>query len=151
MFGKSREQLVIQTLIGAGSRVDGDLHFSGGCHVEGTIHGNVIAEAKGDAHLSISEAGCVKGAVHVSRVVIHGRVEGDVYATEKVELGTTARIRGNVHYHVIEMAAGAEINGQLLHEARPQAAEQRSRPAAVQPQQPQTRPVGEVQPAKQSS
>jgi cytoskeletal protein CcmA (bactofilin family) len=151
MFGKSREQLVIQTLIGAGSRLDGDLRFSGGCHVEGTIHGNVIAEQKGDAHLSISEAGCVEGAVHVSRVVIHGRVEGDVHASEKVELGATARIKGNVHYHVIEMVAGAEINGQLIHEVRPQAGEQRSRLAALQPQsQSQPRPVGDGQPAKQS-
>ena len=48
-------------------------------------------------------------------VVLHGIVKGDVFASQRVELGPTARVIGNVYYNLIEMAIGAEINGKLVH------------------------------------
>ena len=52
----------------------------------------------------------------VPYVVLHGIVRGDVYASQRVELGPTARVIGNVYYNLIEMAIGAEINGKLVHQ-----------------------------------
>ena len=49
-------------------------------------------------------------------VVLHGLVRGDVVASERVELGPTARVIGNVYYNLIEMAIGAEINGKRVHQ-----------------------------------
>ena len=117
MFGrKERRHTVVDTLVGANSKVNGDLHFEGGCHVDGTVKGNVSADPESDSALSISEDGNVEGGVTVPYVVLHGIVRGDVCAAQRVELGPTARVIGNVYYNLIEMAIGAEINGKLVHQ-----------------------------------
>ena len=124
MWGSSRKRgtsIDIQTLVGPGTRVRGDIDFVGGCHVDGEIVGNVRASGTASATLSISEAGRVEGSVSAPFVVLNGTVEGDVKALERVELGATAKVVGNVHYRLIEMAIGAEINGSLVHEGDPPA------------------------------
>ena len=129
MFGKKRRTNgVIQTLIGDGTRVKGDLRFDGGCHVDGVVHGSVLAERDSEAFLSLSEDGFVDGSVRVPRVILNGKVQGDVYASAHVELGPTAKVVGNVHYEVLEMAAGAEINGKLIHESAKSPAAKRPAP-----------------------
>ncbi|MBT8079903.1 MAG: polymer-forming cytoskeletal protein [Gammaproteobacteria bacterium] len=117
MFGrKTRRHSVVDTLIGGNSKVNGDVNFEGGCHIDGTVRGNVTADTESDAALSISEDGTVEGGVTVPYVILHGIVRGDVFASQRVELGPTARVIGNVYYNLIEMAIGAEINGKLVHQ-----------------------------------
>ena len=117
MFGwKNRKHSVVDTLVGSNSRVNGDLHFEGGCHVDGTVKGSISADPDSSSALSISEDGGVEGGVAVPYVVLHGIVRGDLYASQRVELGPTARVIGNVYYNLIEMAIGAEINGKLVHQ-----------------------------------
>jgi cytoskeletal protein CcmA (bactofilin family) len=117
MFGrKQRRHSIIDTLVGPSSKVNGDLFFEGGCHVDGTVKGNVSADSNSDSALSISEDAIVEGGVTVPYVVLNGIVRGDVFATQRVELGPTARVIGNVYYNLIEMAIGAEINGKLVHQ-----------------------------------
>jgi cytoskeletal protein CcmA (bactofilin family) len=106
---------VVDTLVGANSRISGDLHFSGGCHIDGTVNGSVTADPDSKSALSISEGGNIDGGVTVPYVVLNGIVRGDVFANQRVELGPTARVIGNVYYNLIEMAIGAEINGKLVH------------------------------------
>ena len=117
MFGrKQSSNSVIDTLVGSNSRVNGDLNFTGGCHVDGTVKGNVNASPDSNSALSISEEGSVEGGVSVPYVVLNGIVRGDVVASQRVQLGPTARVIGNVYYNLIEMAIGAEINGKLVHQ-----------------------------------
>ena len=117
MFGrKQRRHSVIDTLVGPNSRINGDLFFEGGCHIDGTIKGNVSADSDSSSALSISEDAIVEGGVTVPYVVLNGIVRGDVFANQRVELGPTARVIGNVYYNLIEMAIGAEINGKLVHQ-----------------------------------
>jgi cytoskeletal protein CcmA (bactofilin family) len=117
MFGrKQRGHTVVDTLVGSNTRVNGDLNFEGGCHVDGTVKGNVTADPESGSALSVSEDGTVEGGVTVPYVVLHGIVRGDVCASQRVELGPTARVIGNVYYNLIEMAIGAEINGKLVHQ-----------------------------------
>ena len=117
MFGwRNRKHSVVDTLVGPNSRVNGDLHFEGGCHIDGTVKGSVSADSDSNSALSISEDGGVEGGVMVPYVVLHGIVRGDVYASQRVELGPTARVIGNVYYNLIKMAIGAEINGKLVHQ-----------------------------------
>lgn len=121
MFGnKQRRHNAVETLVGSNTKVSGDLHFSGGCHIDGTVEGNVTADAEGHAALTVSEDGCIDGGVTVPYVLLNGVVRGDVYANQRVELGPTARVVGNVYYNLIEMAIGAEINGKLVHQAEGQ-------------------------------
>jgi len=117
MWGKGRKQKTtrIDTLIGQHSEVTGDIKFSGGVHIDGTVKGNVTAEGDGHSMLSLSEHGTIEGEVKVPYVVINGVVVGDVHGSEHVELASKARVAGNVYYNLIEMAIGAEVNGKLVH------------------------------------
>ncbi len=117
MFGKKqRKHTVVETLVGANTKLNGDLHFQGGCHIDGTVNGNVMADPDSESALSISDVGNVDGGVTVPYVVLNGIVRGDLFASQRVELGPTARVIGNVYYNLIEMAIGAEINGKLVHQ-----------------------------------
>jgi cytoskeletal protein CcmA (bactofilin family) len=117
---KQRRHTVVETLVGANTRISGDLHFSGGCHIDGTVNGSVTADSDSQSALSISEEGNIDGGVTVPFVVLNGIVRGDVFANQRVELGPTARVIGNVYYNLIEMAIGAEINGKLVHQTEGQ-------------------------------
>jgi cytoskeletal protein CcmA (bactofilin family) len=114
---KANKNVTIDTLIGATTRIRGDVEFAGGFHLDGYIGGNVTAEAGNAAFLSVSEAGCIEGSVIAPNVVLNGTVKGDIDASQRVELGAKARVLGNVHYTVIETAVGAQINGKLVHRA----------------------------------
>ena len=118
MLGRSkqRKSAQIDTLVGRNTRVSGDVEFNGGFHIDGYIKGNLQSEADSPSVLSISESGTVEGSVCVPHVVLNGTVKGDVSARERIELGATARVIGNVYYNLIEMAIGAEVNGKLIHE-----------------------------------
>jgi cytoskeletal protein CcmA (bactofilin family) len=105
----------INTLIAAGTTIRGDVHFSGGLHLEGVIEGSIAAEGA-DAVLTLSENGRVNGEVHVSNAVVNGTVNGDIFAAERLELAGNARVSGNVHYKVLEMAAGAQVNGKMVYQ-----------------------------------
>jgi cytoskeletal protein CcmA (bactofilin family) len=126
---KKRRHTVVDTLVGQNTKINGDLNFEGGCHVDGTVNGNVSADTDSNSALSVSEDANIKGGVTVPYVVLHGIVRGDVFASRRVELGPTARVIGNVYYNLIEMAIGAEINGKLVHqpEGQVQLLEQTSR------------------------
>ena len=113
---KSRGDKGVETMVGINTRLNGDVQFSGWCHVDGTVNGSVGADPDTGSTLTISETGTVEGGVTVPNVKLNGIVRGDVFASERVELGPTARVVGNVYYNLIEMAIGAEINGKLVHQ-----------------------------------
>ena len=118
MFKSKSKPQRIDTLIGAGTRIIGDVHFSGGFHVDGHVKGNVDASPESGAVLSVSDSGTVEGSVAVPNVILNGIVTGDILAHDRVELGATARVTGNVYYGLIEMEMGAQINGKLIHEPK---------------------------------
>lgn len=107
----------VHTLVGGDTEIRGDINFDGGLFVDGSIIGNVEAKAGTSSILNLSDKGSIEGQVKVPHIVLNGTVIGDVYATERIELAAKARVTGNVYYNLIEMAIGAEINGQLVHEA----------------------------------
>ncbi|MDH5785068.1 MAG: polymer-forming cytoskeletal protein [Chromatiales bacterium] len=119
MFGSSSKSASkgtkIDTLIGQNSELQGDIVFSGGLHVDGTIKGNVFAEPDSGSVLSLSERGHIEGEVRVPNIVLNGSVKGDVHAADHIELAEKARVTGNVYYKFIEMVRGAEVNGSLVH------------------------------------
>jgi cytoskeletal protein CcmA (bactofilin family) len=117
MFKNKPAQLdgQVDTLIGPQVVIRGDLLFSGGLYVEGRIVGKVIAEEGQRATITLAENGSIEGEVRAPVVILNGRLDGDVYASERVELATKARVTGNVHYQVVEMLAGSVLTGRLIH------------------------------------
>jgi len=114
MFGKSNKSQDINSIVGNATNIRGDVHFSGGLHIDGVVKGNVVAESEGSV-LTISDNGRVEGDVRVHNIVLNGEVVGDVYSTQHIELAPNAKVNGNVYYKVIEMAMGASVNGSLIH------------------------------------
>jgi cytoskeletal protein CcmA (bactofilin family) len=104
----------IDTLVGLKTRINGDVEFAGGFHLDGTINGNVTCEGS-EGFISVSEHGCIEGSVLAPNVLLNGMVKGNIDASYRVELGSKAQVLGNVHYTVIETAVGAQINGKLIH------------------------------------
>jgi cytoskeletal protein CcmA (bactofilin family) len=117
MFGKKSRmpQKRIDSLIGAGTVVDGDVTFTGGLRIDGHIRGNVIAANSEPGTLVVSEQAKVDGQIRVSHVVINGTVNGPVTAVDYLELQPKARILGDVSYKMLEMHVGAVIQGRLDH------------------------------------
>lgn len=113
--GKKTPPGRIDTLVGRNTTITGDLRFSGGLHVDGTVQGNVSAETGSESVLSLSQHGMIKGEVRVPHVVINGTVEGDVHADKRLELGAEARVNGDVYYSLVEVAVGAAVNGKMVH------------------------------------
>ncbi|NWN92925.1 polymer-forming cytoskeletal protein [Marinobacter adhaerens] len=121
MFGKKQQKArrpagSFDTLISSHTAIEGDVRFSGGLHIDGRVQGRVLAEDGGDAVLRISEVGEVVGDIAAPRVIVNGTVHGDVYASEHLELAGKAAVNGSVYYNLIEMAMGASVNGNLVHQ-----------------------------------
>ncbi len=114
---KSSGELSVDALIGSQVEIRGDVVFSGGLYVEGRILGKVVAAEGSEAMLTLAEQGHIEGEIRAAVVVLSGRMDGDIHATERVELTPSARVNGNVHYQVVEMNAGAQLNGRLVHTA----------------------------------
>jgi len=103
------------SLIARGTVIRGDLRFSGALHLDGRIEGTVLGEGD-DAMFTLSEHGQVHGEIHVPQAVINGHVTGDVNVGVRLELAPQARIDGDLRYHTLEMAAGAQVNGRISRE-----------------------------------
>ncbi len=112
---KNRRNTQIDSLIGGGTELHGNVHFKDGLHIDGVVKGNVIAEGD-NSTLTMSEQGRIEGEVRVHNIVLNGEVIGDVHALQHIELAPAARVMGNVYYNLIEMAMGAEVNGKLVHQ-----------------------------------
>jgi len=123
MFTRDSRPPRIDTLIGKSARIEGNLDFQGGMHLDGQVLGAVRSDGAPDSSLAVSETGSIEGPVAVPNVLLHGTVRGDIHAPGRLVLGATAKVEGNVYYGVIEMTLGAQIQGKLVRlEAEPAAA-----------------------------
>ena len=111
----SKPQTRIDCLIGAGTRIDGDVTFSGGLRVDGHVAGSINGTGEGPTTLTLSEHAKVEGEIRVSHAVINGTVVGPVHVTEYLELQEKSRVTGDVHYVSVEIHLGAVVDGQLVH------------------------------------
>ena len=117
MFGKvhSKPKNRIDSLIGAETKIEGNISFSGGLRVDGEINGNIIAVPGQSSMLVLSEHGRVNGEISVTHLVVNGVVDGPVRAADYLELQSKAKVTGNVHYKTLEIQLGAVVEGRLIH------------------------------------
>jgi cytoskeletal protein CcmA (bactofilin family) len=115
MWFKRKAQPPIRSLIGEGTRFDGALSFNDGMRIDGEVKGDVLAVGDGPTLLVISEKARVHGRVKAAHVIINGEVLGPVEASDLLELQPKAHVVGDVRYQLLEMHAGARIEGDLRH------------------------------------
>ena len=106
----------IDSLIGAGTIVEGNVNFKGGLRIDGVVHGNVVSTDGEPGTLVISEHARIEGEIRVSHLVINGTVIGPLFSSEMLELQAHARVTGDVQYNTIEMHLGAVVQGRLVHQ-----------------------------------
>lgn len=136
--GRQMQAANITTLIAADTVIDGHLHFSGGLHLDGRVSGSVIGQGE-HAVFTLSESGSVDGEINSANAIINGRVNGDISVSERLELAGDARVHGNVYYKVLEMAAGAQVNGKMVYQS--DVPRQLSGPVAVADAEPEEQPA----------
>ena len=112
---ESKPQNRIDSLIGATTRIEGNVFFSGGLRVDGAVRGNVAGLPDQPATLVISEQARIDGEVQAAHVVVNGTINGPVDARESLELQAGSRVKGDIHYKSIEIQQGAVIEGRLVH------------------------------------
>ena len=111
----SKERSEVNTLIGKTTTIKGDLHFTGVLKIDGVIQGNLISDSD-DSVLILDDEGRIEGEVHVPNMIVNGSINGNVFASEKIDLYPQAKITGDVHYNLLEMEVGAEVNGRMLRQ-----------------------------------
>lgn len=113
---KTVKQTEIASLIGATTSVTGDIEFSGGLRIDGTVKGSVhCVDGEKGGMLVVSENGRIEGEVRAGHLVVAGRIEGPVCAANLIELQPKARITGDVRYCALEMHHGAIVEGMMIH------------------------------------
>lgn len=112
---RASPQKRIDSLIGAGTVVSGDVTFTGGLRIDGEVRGNVVAENGEPGTLVVSEQAKIDGEIRVSHVVVNGAVNGPVTADDYLELQPKARVVGDITYKTLEMHVGAVVQGRLVH------------------------------------
>ncbi|PTR15751.1 MULTISPECIES: polymer-forming cytoskeletal protein [unclassified Nitrosospira] len=118
MFGNGKTekpQSQIDSLIGVGTHIDGNVNFSGGLRVDGRVTGNIVALGDKPSTLVLSDQAVIEGKIIVSHAVINGTVTGAIHASEYMELQPKAKVSGDVHYKAMEIQLGASVDGMLHH------------------------------------
>lgn len=113
--GHSKPQNRIDSLIGTGTKIEGNVQFTGGLRIDGEVDGNVVATPGKPSTLVLSEQARVKGEVNVTHLVVNGEITGPVHVGEYLELQSKARVTGDVHYKTLEIQLGAIVEGRLIH------------------------------------
>jgi len=109
----------IDTLIGRGCRIEGNVVFQGGLRVDGHIIGDVRAEPPGAGCVIVPPQGRIEGEVRAASIVVSGQVVGNLHASDRVELLARARIIGDIAYAEMSMQAGCRVSGKLWQADEP--------------------------------
>ena len=106
MFSKDNEQL--ESFIGPGTEFQGELKVKGTLRVEGQFDGKVNAPI-----VILGETGVMKGEVSAKKIIIGGKVEGNLRVRETVEIKATGKVLGDIFTKKISVTEGAKINGKI--------------------------------------
>ena len=97
----------VGTYIGKGTRFEGNLKFKGIFHVEGYLKGTI----EGDGTLIIGKDAKLIANLTASKVIVYGKVKGDIIASDIIEIRIPAKIDGNIKAPAVTMEQGVEFSG----------------------------------------
>jgi len=97
----------VEAILGKGSRITGNLQFSGPVEIDGYVEGEITAKGK----LSIGESANVKAKIVGADIVVRGTVTGDILASEKLSLLRPAKIYGNLTSNNLSIEEGVVFEG----------------------------------------
>jgi cytoskeletal protein CcmA (bactofilin family) len=98
------------TLIGKSVVIKGELSCSEDLYIDGQVEGTI--DPKGH-RLTIGQNGRVKANVNASAVVVQGRLEGNIQASDRVDLKQSAVAEGDIVTRRISIEEGAQFKGSI--------------------------------------
>lgn len=106
MFGKDDGKL--ESLVGPGSNLEGEFKVKGTLRVEGSIRGRVNADC-----VIVSERALFQGDITARRIIVGGKVEGNLRAQEVVEIKSKGKVLGEIFTNKFSVSEGGEVNGKI--------------------------------------
>jgi cytoskeletal protein CcmA (bactofilin family) len=103
-----------ETIVGPATEVHGRLVANESLRIDGRVIGNIEARQGKSVSIALGKTGVVQGDIYAFRVLVAGKVEGNIYATERVELHEGAEVRGDVTYGQLGIEHGAKLNGLMI-------------------------------------
>ena len=101
------------SIIGSDLEITGSLLATKSLRIDGTVVGDIKTKTGADVCIALGKTGLVQGNISGVRVLVAGRVEGNVLATERVELHSGADVHGDIIYAQIGIEQGARLSGLL--------------------------------------
>jgi cytoskeletal protein CcmA (bactofilin family) len=106
MFSKETDKL--ETFLGMNSSFKGELNVRGTLRVDGTVEGQLDAD-----YLILSESAEVKGEIRAKKIIIGGKMDGNVRAQELVEIKSKGKVLGDIFTPQLAIIEGAEFDGKV--------------------------------------
>jgi cytoskeletal protein CcmA (bactofilin family) len=94
--------------VGGGTVVTGEANFKAMMRVDGHLSGRVASTS---GTLIVGANGKVDANIEVAVAVIHGTINGDIIATQRLELGRAAKVNGNIQTPSLIIEQGAVFEG----------------------------------------
>lgn len=114
MFSKALPKIdKLESIIGGQTEVTGDLNVKGTLQVDGLVKGQVKADC-----VLLTESSRVQGDITANKIIVSGRVEGNLRAEEGIEIMPKGKVIGDVVTKKISVAEGGELNGKVLMSER---------------------------------
>lgn len=95
------------TIIGKGTNIEGTVNIEGATRIDGSVTGKLIANDS----VTIGPTGVVKAEINARAIVVGGRVEGNLIASEKVELQAKSELIGDITSKSLLVEHGAIFHG----------------------------------------
>lgn len=97
----------VEAFLGRGSRVVGNLQFTGPVELDGQVEGEITAKDK----LTIGEAAVISAKVSGAEIVVKGTVNGDIFASKRLSLRRPAKVTGNIVSSNLSIEEGVVFEG----------------------------------------
>ncbi len=107
MNGQQKGDGRIETIIGKGTNIEGTVNIEGSTRIDGNVTGKVISNDT----ITVGSTGVVKAEVRAKAIVVGGRVEGNLFASEKVELQAKCELVGDITSKSLLVEHGAIFHG----------------------------------------
>ena len=106
MFSKDDEQL--ESFVGSGTEFQGEMNVKGALRVDGHFDGKLNVGG-----LILGETGVIKGEVSSKKIIVGGKIEGNLRGLETVEIKATGKVLGDIFTKRISITEGAKVNGKI--------------------------------------
>ncbi|MCK5267584.1 MAG: polymer-forming cytoskeletal protein [Spirochaetes bacterium] len=106
----TRENLIVNSIIGEGTKFRGDFELNGLLRIDGMFTGSIESEGK----VLVGQLGkAAVGRIRAAIVIIGGEVTGDIIATQKVTILSTGIMNGNIETPRLIAEEGVSLNGSI--------------------------------------